>query len=148
MLAESEGGGLLLHRAFNIMPLPGISAREGRQTQGGAMYSIFVTIKIKPGFREKFMEASLGDGQGSVRDEKSCYRFDILQNGSDPNTFHLYEVYENEAALETHRTMPHFKKWRETVQDWFDGQPQRVAMTTIFPSDAGWKKQKPHLTKW
>jgi autoinducer 2-degrading protein len=113
------------------------------------MYAIFVTIKIKPGFADRFKEASLGDGQGSVRDEPGCLRFDLHQSLSDPNTFHLYEVYENqEAHLNAHRSAPHYIKWRETVQDWFDGEPQRFAMTTVFPSDDGWRKQKQHLLNW
>ncbi len=112
------------------------------------MYSIFVTIQIKPGFRDRFMEASLGDAQGSVRDEPGCFRFDMLKNVSDPNRFHLFEVYTDEAALETHRNAPHFLKWRETVKDWLEGEPQRVMMNTIFPSDDGWRKQKPHLLDW
>ena len=70
------------------------------------MISIFVTIQIKPEFRERFMEASLGDARGSVRDEPACYRFDILQADSDPNRFHLYEVYADEAAMEAHRNAP------------------------------------------
>jgi autoinducer 2-degrading protein len=113
------------------------------------MYAIFVTIKVKPGFADKFKEASLGDAQGSVRDEPGCLRFDMHQSTSDPNTFHLYEVYENQDAhMQAHRNAPHYIKWRETVQDWFDGEPQRVAMTTIFPSDGGWRQQKPHLLQW
>ena len=113
------------------------------------MYAIFVTIKIKPGFAEQFKEASLGDAQGSVRDEPGCLRFDIHQNASDPNTFHLYEVYENqEAHMQAHRNAPHYKKWQETVRGWFDGEPQRVTLNTVFPSDAGWRKQKPHLLNW
>ena len=112
------------------------------------MLSIFVTIQIKPGFRERFMEASLGDSQGSVRDEPGCFRFDILQNDSDPNLFHLYEVYADQAAFDAHREAPHYKKWRSTVLDWFQGEPERVAMTTVFPSDEGWRKQKPHLLDW
>ena len=112
------------------------------------MISIFVTIQIKPGFRERFIEASLGDAQGSVRDEPGCFRFDILQADSDPNRFHLYEVYESEAAVDAHRQAPHYLKWRDTVQGWFDGELQRVSMTTAFPSDNGWRKQKPHLLDW
>ena len=112
------------------------------------MISIFVTIQIKEGFRDQFTEASFGDAQGSVRDEPGCFRFDILQSDEDPNRFHLYEVYADEAALEAHRNAPHYKKGRETVQDWFDGDLQRILMTTVFPSDEGWKKQKPHLLDW
>ena len=112
------------------------------------MISIFVTIQIKPGFRDQFIEASLGDAQGSVRDEPGCFRFDMLQADSDPNRFHLFEVYADAAALDAHRFAPHYTKWRATVQDWFDGDPQRIPMTTIFPSDEGWRAQKLHLLTW
>ena len=112
------------------------------------MISIFVTIQIRDGFVYQFKEASFGDSQGSVRDEPGCFRFDILQNSEDPNRFHLYEVYEDELALEAHRDAPHYKKWRSTVEDWFDGDISRVLMTTIFPSDKGWRDQKPHLLSW
>lgn len=112
------------------------------------MHAIFVTIQIKPGFREQFAEASLRDAQGSVRDEPGCFRFDVLEDASDPNRFHLYEVYAGDAALAAHREAPHFKRWRETVQDWFDGEPQRIVMRTVFPSDEGWRAQKPALLSW
>jgi (4S)-4-hydroxy-5-phosphonooxypentane-2,3-dione isomerase len=117
--------------------------------EGTPMYAIFVTIKVKPGFAEQFKAASLGDAQGAVRDEPGCLRFDMHQDVADPQTFYLYEVYENqEAHMHAHRNAPHYIKWRETVQGWFDGEPQRHTMTSVFPSDAGWRKQKPHLLNW
>ena len=113
------------------------------------MHAIFVTINIKPGYREQFKEASLGDSQGSVRDEPGCFRFDILEDKTDPNKFYLYEVYEDEEAhMVAHRNAPHYKKWRETVQDWFDGDTVAIPMNTVFPSDDGWKAQKPGLLNW
>ena len=112
------------------------------------MISIFVTIRIKEGFSDQFTEASFGDSQGSVRDEPGCFRFDILKNSEESNLFHLYEVYEDEAALDAHRNAPHYKKWRSTVADWFDGDISRVMMNTIFPSDEGWRQQKPSLLDW
>ena len=113
------------------------------------MHAIFVTINIKPGFREQFKEASLGDSQGSVRDEPGCFRFDILEDKTNPNRFYLYEVYEDEDAhMTAHRNAPHYKKWRETVQDMFDGDTQAVPMNTVFPSDGGWRAQKPGLLNW
>ena len=113
------------------------------------MHAIFVTINIKPGFREQFKEASLGDSQGSVRDEPGCMRFDILEDKTNPNRFYLYEVYVDEDAhMTAHRNAPHYKKWRETVQDMFDGDTQAVPMNTVFPSDDGWQAQKPGLLNW
>ena len=87
------------------------------------MLAVFVTIQLKPGFRDEFIQASLGDARGSVADEPGCFRFDVLQDNTDPDRFHLYEVYSDETALEAHRNTPHYKKWRETVQDWFEGEP-------------------------
>ena len=49
------------------------------------MISIFVTINIKDGFRDQFVEAVLDDARGSVRDEAGCYRFDVLQDSENPN---------------------------------------------------------------
>ena len=112
------------------------------------MISIFVTIRIKEGYAAEFAEASFGDAQGSVRDEPGCFRFDILANADDPNLFHLYEVYADAAALDAHREAPHYKKWRATVERMFDGDIKRVAMRTVFPSDAGWRAQKAGLLEW
>ncbi|MQF69392.1 antibiotic biosynthesis monooxygenase [SAR202 cluster bacterium AD-804-J14_MRT_500m] len=112
------------------------------------MISIFVTINIKDGFRDQFVEAVLDDARGSVRDEAGCYRFDVLQDSENPNRIHLYEVYADSAALDAHRNAPHYTKWRSTVEPWFDGEIHRVSTSTVFPSDEGWKTQKPGLLNW
>ena len=109
------------------------------------MISIFVTVKVKPGRMDGFIEATFGDARGSVGDEPGCFRFDVLKSDSDPDTLHLYEVYEDNAALEAHRQAPHYLKWRSTVSDWIDGDIGRVECATVFPSDEGWRRQKPHL---
>ena len=64
------------------------------------MLAIFVTIQVKPAFRDKFIEATFDDARGAVRDEPGCYRFDVMQDSSDENRFHLHEVYADRAALE------------------------------------------------
>ena len=112
------------------------------------MYSIFVTINIKPGHTDEFIEASHGDAQGSTRDEPGCFRFDMNQDAEIPSRFYLYEVYRDEEAFKAHLETPHFKKWREIVKPYFDGDTEKVVMKTIFPSDAGWERQKPGLLNW
>ena len=109
------------------------------------MFAIFVTINIKPGYADAFREASVGDANGSIRDEPGCFRFDMLQDGENPNRFYLYEVYKDPAAFQAHLAAPHFEKWRSEVTDMFDGRPERIEMNTVFPTDAGWERQKPAL---
>lgn len=102
------------------------------------MFALFVTIKIKPGHKDAFMEATMGDAEGSNKNEPGCLRFDVLQDNNDPNTVYLYEVYKDRAAWEVaHRGTPHYKKWRETVQQWFAADPARVETTPVYPSGEG-----------
>ena len=112
------------------------------------MFSVFVTINIKPGCAEEFTQASLGDAQGSVRDEPGCFRFDILRDVENPDRFYLYEVYRDAAAFDAHLETPHFKKWLSTVEEMFDGELERIDMNTVFPADEGWEQQKPALLIW
>ena len=112
------------------------------------MYSMIVTIKIKEGFRDKFIAAMFDDAIGSIRDEVGCYRSDILQDADEDNTIHLYEVYEDQEAVEVHRNAPHYLKWRSIVNDWFDGEPQRIVSSSIFPPMGLWKQQKPELINY
>ena len=109
------------------------------------MYSIFVTINIKPENVEAFKEASLGDSQGSVRDEPGGFRFDIHQDSGIPSRFYLHEVYRDRDAFQTHLKTPHFLVWKEVVTPFFDGEPSKHDMQTVFPSDDGWEKQKAGL---
>ena len=112
------------------------------------MFAIFVTIDVRPEHVEEFAEASLGDARGSVRDEPGCFRFDINQDEEVPSRFYLYEVYRDEDAFQAHLEAPHFLEWRQKVQPFFDGDPQRIQMKTVFPSARGWEGQKSGLTTW
>ena len=111
------------------------------------MIAVFVTIQIKQGFKDRFMEALLDDARGSMHNEPGCFRFDILQDDGDPDRIHLYEVYADEQAVEAHRASPHFTKWLSTVEDWFDGDRTRLEMHTVVPSDDTWRSQKPTLAE-
>lgn len=112
------------------------------------MFSLFVTINVKPEHVDEFANASFGDAQGSVRDEPGCFRFDINQDPEILARFYLYEVYRDEEAFQAHLDAPHFKKWIEMVKPMFDGEIEKVEMNTVFPSDEGWEKQKPGLVDW
>jgi len=112
------------------------------------MYSIFVTISVQPDRVPDFIEACYGDAHGATRDEPGCFRFDLHQDPDTPNRFYLYEVYRDESAFEAHLQAPHFLKWRDTVFPWFEGDPEKIVMETVFPSAEGWEKQKPTLLNW
>src|SRR5262249_13938828 len=100
--------------------------------QENAMIAMWVKARIKPEQRKRFLEAIEIDALGSERDEAGCYRFNVLQDDQDPNVYYFYEVYKDQAALEAHRTMPHYATWRAAA-DTLDGATQATRCTTVFP---------------
>ena len=107
------------------------------------MIALIVTINIKPGFKEQFMESMMGDARGSNNDEPGCLRFDVLQDNEEENRIHLYEVYQDDAAVEAHRSAPHYTKWRSEVAGWFDGEITRRVATPAYPTPEKWEKRPP-----
>ena len=107
------------------------------------MIALVVEINIKPGHKDAFMASMLGDARGSNNDEPGCLRFDVLQDNEDPNKLHLYEVYQDEAAVEAHRNAAHFVKWREECKDWFATENVRKLATPVYPPEDKWVKRPP-----
>jgi autoinducer 2-degrading protein len=82
-----------------------------------SQFAIIVTIKIKPGTRDKFLPLILQNAEAAVRDEPGCHQFQVLTGEDDPDTMVFYEVYDNPEALDTHREQPHFKTFIEGTKD-------------------------------
>jgi autoinducer 2-degrading protein len=97
------------------------------------MIAMWVKARIKPDQRTRFLEAIEIDALASERDEPGCVRFNVLQDAQDPDVYYFYEVYRDQAALEAHRTMPHYATWRAAA-DTLDGPTQATRCTTVFPA--------------
>jgi (4S)-4-hydroxy-5-phosphonooxypentane-2,3-dione isomerase len=83
--------------------------------EAGGIYINAVDLVIVPSEMPKFLEAIKENGANAVK-EPGCREFNITVLGSNPNHVFLYEVYDNEAALEAHRQTPHFKKYQAATQ--------------------------------
>lgn len=85
--------------------------------QSGPRYVISaVDLEITPAELERFIEALKENGAATIK-EAGCRQYDILQSASNPNQIFIYEVYENEAAVQAHRTSEHFKKYLAATKD-------------------------------
>lgn len=80
-------------------------------------FAIIVSIKLKPGTAEEFKPHILANAEAAVRDEPDCHLFHVVQTQDDPDRFFFYEVYTDEAALETHRQQPHYKRFIDSAGD-------------------------------
>ena len=128
---------------YNFASVAAIIAGESPTSKETKMIALIVEINIKPGFKDQFMASMLGDARGSNNDEAGCLRFDVLQDNEDENKIHLFEVYEDEAAVEAHRNAPHFIKWREECADWFATENIRKIATPVYPVPEKWEKRPP-----
>ena len=97
------------------------------------MLALWVKVRVKADQKQRFLKAIEEDALGSERDEPGCLRFNVLQDEKDPNVYYFFEVYKDQAALEAHRTMPHYATWRAAA-DTLDGPTEPTRCATVFPS--------------
>jgi (4S)-4-hydroxy-5-phosphonooxypentane-2,3-dione isomerase len=97
---------VLLLASAALLQLPGREAAA----QAGGVYVNAVDLDINPADMPKFLELIKENASSAVK-EPGCREFNVTVLAKDPNHVFLYEVYENEAALTTHRATDHFKKY-------------------------------------
>ena len=98
------------------------------------MYVVCVTIWIKPGFEEKFLEAAKMNHE-TTRREPGNLRFDVLRHEDDPLRFFLYEAYRTREDFVAHQQTPHYLAWKEIVADGMSQPRQGVKHWSLFPAD-------------
>jgi len=86
------------------------------------MYVVAVTIFVKEGFSQQFIEATPYNAKGS-RKEPGNLRFDVLRAEEDPNRFLLYEAYHTRDDFTKHQQTEHYLRWKSAVADWM-AQPR------------------------
>ena len=70
------------------------------------MLALIVEFRIKPAFVEAFELAILENARLSRDTEAGCKQFDVCRDPADAQTFFLYELYDDEAAIQAHLHRP------------------------------------------
>jgi quinol monooxygenase YgiN len=84
------------------------------------MHVIVVKLKIKPAHVKDF-EAEMKRHCGWVRDnEKGCQLFEVSVDKKELRTYHLYEVYKDDAALHEHENSPSLKQFGGHMREWVE----------------------------
>ncbi|MFT4014299.1 MAG: antibiotic biosynthesis monooxygenase [Paracoccus sp. (in: a-proteobacteria)] len=73
-----------------------------------------VQIEVRPGARDAFIQAFRINYEGA-RTEPGNIRFDLLCDPEDENRFSVYEIFQDQAALEAHLTTPHYRQCIELI---------------------------------
>jgi len=103
--------------------------------QAAGQFVNAVDLDIVPAERDAFLAAIKENGAASVK-EPGCRTFNIHVSAKDPKQVFLYEVYDNAAALESHRQTAHFKKYAATTKDMVTKRDARP-MTSVAMNAKG-----------
>ena len=82
------------------------------------MQALVVTFRIHTPFIAAF-EAAIHENARLSRDtEPGCRRFDVCRDPADPALFFLYELYDDEAAVQAHLQSAHFLQMNDSSAPW------------------------------
>jgi (4S)-4-hydroxy-5-phosphonooxypentane-2,3-dione isomerase len=98
--------------AWLVLPM----RTEHAVAQSAPLYINLVELDIVPAEMDKFLAAIKENAAASVK-EPGCRVFDIAVSSKDPHHVLLFEVYDNAAALDAHRTTDHYKKYQATTSN-------------------------------
>ena len=73
------------------------------------MICLAVTYVVLPNREEEAIDLFDRLTEAS-RQEPGCRMYQVHQSGKEPRRFFLYELYDDEKALEAHRASPHFEQ--------------------------------------
>jgi (4S)-4-hydroxy-5-phosphonooxypentane-2,3-dione isomerase len=86
------------------------------------MQALVVEFRIKPEFVGDFAAAIEDNARASRETEPGCRQFDVCRDPADPALFFLYELYDDEAAIQAHLRTPHFLQMDAATAGWVDSK--------------------------
>ncbi|MDQ2149666.1 putative quinol monooxygenase [Alcaligenaceae bacterium C4P045] len=86
---------------------------------------LVVEFRIKPSYISAFESAMAENARQSLTLEPGCLQFDVCRDAAEEGVFFLYEVYEDDAAIQAHLTSAHFLEMNGATQDWVESKSVR-----------------------
>ena len=71
-----------------------INERSQNSKESDSMYSLFVTISVKPEHISEFKKAMLKVAHESIN-EPDCFRYEVTTDVNDSTKFYIFEVFRN-----------------------------------------------------
>ncbi|WP_104134024.1 putative quinol monooxygenase [Cryobacterium sp. Y62] len=82
------------------------------------MFSVWVTVQVKPQKRDEFRDAIAINARRSVSEEPGCLYFDVVEFEGAEHCFGFYEIYRDaDAFYKEHRSAPHYADWKLAVEE-------------------------------
>jgi autoinducer 2-degrading protein len=94
------------------------------------MQALVVEFRIQPQFVHDFAAAIEDNARASRETEPGCRQFDVCRDPADSTLFFLYELYDDEAAIQAHLKSAHFLQMDQHTADWVHGKVVRRLQRT------------------
>ena len=89
------------------------------------MQALVVEFRVRPAFVDDFAAAIVANARASLDTEPGCRQFDVCRDPADAALFFLYELYDDEAAVQAHLQAPHFLQMNEATAAWVESKKVR-----------------------
>jgi quinol monooxygenase YgiN len=91
------------------------------------MEVLLVEFRVHAAHRADFEAAMRRNAATSLADEPGCRQFDVCVDPTDPLRVVLYELYDDDAAVQAHLRAPHFLRFDAESRPWVSAkQVQRL----------------------
>lgn len=94
------------------------------------LQALIVEFKVKPEFVDDFARAMRENATSALENEPGCLFFDVCRDPADPSLFFLYELYEDDDAIQAHQHSKHYRKFAELSPDWIASKTIRKMQRT------------------
>jgi autoinducer 2-degrading protein len=100
------------------------------------VYTVISFTKVFPDHIDDYIE-NMRICAEKTNQEPGCIRYEVMQDVDDPTLMFLYQVFEDDAAYQSHQDAEHHRVWIEKSQPWRDqGAPGRHELRYITPLSA------------
>jgi (4S)-4-hydroxy-5-phosphonooxypentane-2,3-dione isomerase len=94
------------------------------------MLALVVEFRIKPEQIDAFAVEIAENARLSRETEPGCRQFDVCRDGAEPALFYLYELYDDEAAIQAHLASAHYQRMNTQTADWVASKAVRKLVRT------------------
>jgi quinol monooxygenase YgiN len=92
--------------------------------------ALIVEFRIKPAHVDAFDAAITDNARASREQEPGCRQFDVCRDPNDKQLFFLYELYDDQAAIDAHMQSAHFQAMNTQTTDWVESKLVRPLVRT------------------
>ena len=94
------------------------------------MLALVVEFRIAASHVDAFDAEIQANARTSRETEPGCRQFDVCRDPADPTLFFLYELYDDEAAVQAHLRAPHYLRMDAATATWVQSKVVRRYVRT------------------